>query len=361
MRVLHTECGLNWGGQEFRTLLECKWLNSHGHQSWIMCHPDSELYRRCKQQGVDTVIAMNMTRTWRLDIWVRVYIFALQNRVDIINSHGSRDSILCTLAYLLGVPVIRSRQVTNPIKKIFSYQYGCSRILAAAAIIKTTLVEKGVNPEKVAVIGEGVDMVEFSPRPKPSSLIEEFALKDDEKVVVNIGMIRSDKGQKYFAKAAKKLLDRHAKIKFLIVGDATRKKSYKEQLEELITDMGIQSQCLMVGYRDDVADLINLADLVVIASIATEAQSRVVPQSFASKTTVVSTSTGGLTELVKDRVNGLVVPPRDAEAMANAIEAVLIDESLKSYLEAQAYQFALNHLSFETMMKKTLKLYGELL
>ena len=361
MRILHTECGLNWGGQEFRTLIECQWLNDHGHQAWIMCHGDSELYKRCIKEGFSKVIAMNLTKTWRVDIWLKVLSFVLSNRIDIINSHGSRDSIICTLSYLFGKPLLRSRQVTNPIRRSFSYRSCCSHIIAAAGAIKASLIDVGVAAEKITVIGEGVDIAEFAPRPRPQCLIDEFDIGEDEKVVINIGMIRHDKGQRYFIQAAEKVLTEHSnsKVRFILVGDATRKKQLKAELEQLVVDLGIEKQCLMVGYRNDVADFINLADLVVIASTGTEAQSRIVPQSFASKTTVVSTNTGGLTELVTDQVNGLVVQPQDSEAMAMAIESLLFDEALRQSYESEAYQFALEQLSLEQMMHKTLDLYGE--
>lgn len=357
MRVLHTESGLNWGGQEFRTLIECQWLNDHGHQSWIMCHPESELYKRGRQQGLDFVIPMTMNKVWRLDVWIRVLLFTLLNKVDIVNSHGSRDSTICLAAFLAGKPLLRSRQVTVRIKKKFSYQFGCSHIVAAAQVIKDALIAVGVAPEKITVVGEGVDVEEYSPRPKPARLIREFSIAKDEKVVVNIGMIRPDKGQNYLLEAAAKILAGGSKVRFFIIGDATRKTQWKAELEKLIAELGVEQQCLMVGYRDDVADFINLADLVVIASTGTEAQSRIVPQSFASKTTVVSTDAGGLTELVSDQFNGLVVPLKDVQAMAVAIETLLSDDQLRSSFEERAHEFALEKLSLDLMMEKTVSLY----
>jgi glycosyltransferase involved in cell wall biosynthesis len=114
----------------------------------------------------------------------------------------------------------------------------------------------------------------------------------------------------------------------------------------------------MTGYRDDIAALIHLSDFVVIASIGTEAQSRIVPQSFATSRTVVTTDVGGLTELVSNGINGLVVPPKDAESMHYAMLKLLDDKILKRNLEHAGYKMAIEQLSFEKMMNKTKSLYS---
>lgn len=357
IRVLHTECGLNWGGQELRTLLECQWLNNNGHTAWLMCNPGSEIFKRAGDYGVSSVVAIDLTRTWRLDTWLRVLWFVWRHDVDVINSHGPRDSIICVGAWLSGKPLLRSRQVTNPIKRTFSYRRCCTGIIATAGVIKAALVAKGVSEQKIAVISEGVDLEEYAPRGRPATLVDEFAIAGDEKVVINIGMIRADKGQAYYVEAAAQVLASGVKSRFFIIGDATRKQQVKSQLQERIATLGIGSHCHMVGYREDVADFINLADVVVIASTGTEAQSRIVPQSFASRTAVVSTTTGGLTELVVDRINGLLVPPADAGAIVEAVTVLLRDDALRGQLAEAGYRLASRELSLQQMMNKTVALY----
>jgi glycosyltransferase involved in cell wall biosynthesis len=83
-----------------------------------------------------------------------------------------------------------------------------------------------------------------------------------------------------------------------------------------------------------------------------------VPQSFATSRTVVSTDIGGLTELVSNGINGLVVPPKDAESMSYAMLKLLDDKILKHNLEHAGYKMAIEQLSFEKMMNKTKSLYS---
>ena len=98
MNILHTECSMNWGGQEFRTVLEHNYLNQKNHTSWILCHPDSQIYRKGIDLGAN-MISMNLNSVWRIDNTIRLFIFCKRNKIDIINSHGSKDSILSLLVF----------------------------------------------------------------------------------------------------------------------------------------------------------------------------------------------------------------------------------------------------------------------
>jgi glycosyltransferase involved in cell wall biosynthesis len=360
MKILHTESSMNWGGQEYRTLLEHEYLNNHGDESWLACHPESQLYQKAIARGSKNIIEINLTKAWRFDVAFRLLILCKFKRINIINSHSSKDSLLCILSYLFGSTLIRSRQITNPIKKKFSYSHCCTHVLATANVIKTMLITAGVDNQKITVIGEGVDLQEFNPNVKSEHLKKVFNIQASDKVIINIGMIRVDKGQKYFLDAATNILKSRSDVKFLIIGEATESsKSYERELAEIIKFHKIADNVIMTGYRDDIAALIHLSDFVVVASIGTEAQSRIVPQSFATSRTVVTTDTGGLTELVLNGVNGLVIPPRDAEAMSLAMQKLLENKKLKQNLEISAYKMAIEHLSFEEMMNKTKALYSK--
>ena len=106
MNILHTECSMNWGGQESRTVLEVNYLNNNKHKSWLLCHPKSQLYKKGKALGAN-VVAMDLTCLWRVDIAIRIWLFCLKNNIEIINTHGSKDSTLCLVSYFFGIPFIR--------------------------------------------------------------------------------------------------------------------------------------------------------------------------------------------------------------------------------------------------------------
>lgn len=362
MKILHTESSMHWGGQEFRTLLEHNYLNSYGHTSWLACHPHSQLYKKAMAADSKNILSINLCKAWRIDIAFRILLICYFKKISIINSHSAKDSSLCLFAFLFGIPLIRSRQITNSIRKKFSYSHCCTHILAAAEIIRTMLIIAKVNQQKITVIGEGVDLHEFHPNVNSEYLRKEFNIRFDDRVIINIGMIRADKGQKYFLEAAIKILKSRSDVKFFLIGEATESSSgFERELAKMIASQNISDRFIMTGYRNDIAAFIHLSDFVVVASIGTEAQSRIVPQSFATSRTVITTDTGGLTELVSNEINGLVVKSKNSEALSNAMLRLLEDKTLKQNLEHAAYELAFSRLSFEQMMDKTIDLYSQLI
>ncbi|MGR3985172.1 MAG: glycosyltransferase family 4 protein [Gammaproteobacteria bacterium] len=362
MNILHTECSMNWGGQEYRTVLEHNHLNNNNHTSYLACDANSAMHRKAKELGAVNLVAVDFRKTWRLDVAMKVRRFCRAHRIDIINSHGGRDSSLCLFAFWSGVALVRSRHITGAARKKISYQYFCSHVIAAAAAIKNALVNLGVDEKKISVIGEGVDLEEYKPAdtPRGGGLAAEFDVQPNDIVVVNIGMIRSDKGQRFFLDAAKRALQTRGDMRFFLVGAGTGARELEMELRDEVRRRRLESRFTMTGYRDDIAAWVRLADFIVIASTGIEAQSRVAPQAFAGKKTVIATNVGGLPELVRDNITGLIVPPADTAALSAAILRLAGDKALRMRLANNAYRLAQERLSFQSMMDKTLSLYARL-
>lgn len=364
MNILHTECGMNWGGQEYRTLLEHNHLNENHHTSHLACHPGSELFKRAKKMGAANLLAVDFRKVWRLDVAAKIWRFCRAHRIDIINTHGGRDSSLCLFAFWSGIPLVRSRHITAPIKRSRSYRKSCSHIIAAAAAIKTQLTALGVAAEKITVIGEGVDLAEYKPQSENENSTEklsaEFNIRPEETVIVNIGMIRADKGQRFYLEAADLALKENPNLRFFLIGAGTGTRELERELRAEVRRRKLEANFTMTGYRADIADFLRLADFAVIASTGVEAQSRVAPQAFACAKPVIAANTGGLPELVRDGDTGLLVPPANAAALSDAVLRLAGDAALREKLAQNAYQFARERLSFSAMMEKTLALYAEL-
>jgi len=346
---------MNWGGQEYRTINESIGLNKNGYTSWIMCHPQSQIYLKSRELGANE-LPMNLNRPYRIDVMIRILIFCVLNKVDVINAHGSRDALLVLPAKLLGIRVLRSRHISKQIKKGTSYKF-FSHIIVTAEKIKNMLIDKGIPPRKISVVGTGVDHRIFTPDLSSDYLRREFSVPDTYKVIVNVGMIRGDKGQLYYLDAAKILLEKHKNVIFFLIGEPTNNSRVKEEIQSRIDTYALNNSFIMTGYRKDVNAFINMANLVVVASTGVEGQPQVIGQAFAAKRTVVATNVGGIPDLVKHGQNGLLVEPRNPHAIAEAVNTLLSEPSLREQLENEAYIFSKMHLSFESMMEKLLKIY----
>lgn len=345
-----------WGGQEYRTVLENVWLNQRGHEAWLACHPRSETFRHGRSLGA-RLVPLSFRKRWRIDVPVRLLAFHLRHGVDVIHCHGSRDSALAGLAYRCGAPVVRGRHVSGRIRSPHSYTRFASHVIAAAEMIRDQLVAAGVPADRVTVVGEGVDLEEFRPGLETEGLRAELGLGPADPVVLNVGMLRRDKGQATFLEAFVRLRREFPGLRFLVAGGSTGDASVERELRERITALGAADGFRLLGYRGDVARLLNLAQAVAVTSVGTEAQSRVVPQAFACRIAVVATRVGGLAERVRHGETGLLVPPADPEALADAIRRLLRDAPFRQRLAAAGHDLAQRELSFDGAMAATLEVY----
>ncbi|MBI4024103.1 MAG: glycosyltransferase family 4 protein [Verrucomicrobia bacterium] len=361
MNVLHTECGLNWGGQEYRTLIEAGWLNANGHRAWIACDPRSELFRRGREQFAP-VTAVSMRHNADIPGLQMIWKLCRRQRVDVIHTHGPKDSWMCLPLHLAGYPVVRSRHITIPIKPgiahSFIYRHGCRRVVATAQVIRDTLVNVNkLNSARVDVVGEGVNLDEYHPGVDGLPFRNEFGIAPDALLVGIVAMMRGDKGHHFFLDAALETLKTHPHARFVLVGEGIGGRRVERECRDRIETAGEQKRIIMTGYRWDIPRVMAALDMVVIASIAVEAQSRIVPQAFASRRAVIATRVGGIPELVRDGDNGLLVPPGDGGAIADATRRLMDDPNLRRRLAEGGYETACARLSLTRMMEETLAVY----
>lgn len=356
MRILHTETSPNWGGQEMRILEQVRWLNEHGHESWIAARKDSAILQNARSLGLPHV-----------DIPFRgsaspSAIFALlattrRLAIDVVDCHSARDAVHGTFLRFFGRTVVRTLHVEimkwrKPLHR-WVWKNGSNRIIVVSGILKSRLQEKGCPPDSIDVVSEGIDLAEFDCKRDGSHVRTEFGIGPEEKLITNIGMLRPDKGQTHFIDAADIVMAAVPNARFLIVGAATRPE-FERAIRARINASRHRDRFILCGYRSDVAACIAASDCIVVSSLQ-EAHSRVIPQAFAMKRPVLATSVGGIPEIVRPGETGTLVPPADPAAMGQAIVSMLGDDD-RSCTE-RAYRIALSCFSRDDMMRKTLESY----
>jgi glycosyltransferase involved in cell wall biosynthesis len=257
------------------------------------------------------------------------------------------------------MPVTRARCITDPLgnkSRGFIYKHGCSKIVADAKVIKRQLIEQnGIDPEKIEVIGSAVDLAKFSPTLDPMKFRHEMGFAADTPLVANIGMIRSDKGQMRLMKAAQIVLQQRPEVRFIFVGQGTGDRWREQRLRQAIYEAGLENKIIMLGYRWDTPEILVAANMVVIASLCTEASPIVLREAFATGRPVIATKVGDIPEIIEHGQNGLMVEPGDSNALAEAILQFIADEKLAARCAANALRHAREHFCFHRMMLAKLK------
>jgi len=358
VNILYVESSRSWGGQEYRTCLEINWLNAHGHQAWLVCNPDSQVHSKASELGTRLVTMPLGSRVDPSCSW-RLWRFCRRNRIDLLKTYSSKDHWLCLPLYFCGIPLSRARCITDPIGskgRAFVFKHGCSNIVADASVIKRELVqEHGVDPGKIEVIGSAVDLEKFKPPRDRLKFRSEIGVGADTPLIGNVGMIRPDKGQLTLVEAAPFVLAERPDARFVVVGQGTGILKRGINVRNAIDRTGLADKIIMAGYRWDTPDIYAACDMIVIASLRTEASPIVLREAFASGRPVVATKVGDIPEIIKHRQNGLLIEPGDSKALAAAILEFIRDPNLAAHCANNGLSYAREHFSFDEMMKAKLR------
>lgn len=358
VNILYVESSRSWGGQEYRTCLEINWLNAHGHRAWLICNPESQVHSKASE--LDTqLITMPLRNRFDPLCSRRLWRFCRQNKIDLVKTYSSKDHWICLPLYFFGIPLSRARCITDPIggrSRALVFKHGCSQIVADASVIKRQLVEEhGVDPQKIQVIGSAVDLQRFKPPRDGGKFRREIGVGNHAPLIGNVGMIRPDKGQLELVKAAPLVLQKRPDTHFVIVGQGTGILKRGINVRNAIDRAGLADKILMAGYRWDTPNVYAACDVIVIASLRTEASPIVLREAFASGRPVIATKVGDIPEIVQHRENGLLVEPADTEALASAILEFITDPELAANCAANGLRYATAHFSFDKMMQAKLR------
>jgi glycosyltransferase involved in cell wall biosynthesis len=167
---------------------------------------------------------------------------------------------------------------------------------------------------------------------------------------VNVGMIRPDKGQLTLVEAARLALQQRPDARFVFVGEGTGSRKLGIRVHEAIERYGLEHRILMLGYRWDIPDILAACDLVVIASLRTEASPIVLREALASGRPLVATRVGDVDEVISHRKHGLIVSPGVQEEMAAAILELLEDRELATNCARRGLRLAREQFCFDRMM-----------
>jgi len=358
VNILYVESSRSWGGQEYRTCLEINWLNAHGHQAWLVCNPDSQVHSKASELATRVVTMPLRSRVDPL-CTLRLWKFCRQNKIDLLKTYSSKDHWICLPLFVCGIPLSRARCITDPIgsaSRAFVFKHGCSQIVADASVIKRQLVKQnGIDPAKIEVIGSAVDLVKFKPPRNRTKFRREIGVGDDISLIGNVGMIRPDKGQLQLVKAAPLVFEKHPGARFVIVGQGTGILKRGINVRNAIDQAGLADKIIMTGYRWDTPNVYAACDMIVIASLHTEASPIVLREAFASGRPVIATKVGDIPEIVRHRENGLLIEPGDTQALAAAIMEFISDPELAARCALNGFSYATEHFSFDKMMEAKLR------
>jgi glycosyltransferase involved in cell wall biosynthesis len=355
--VLHTEASLGLGGQEIRTLSEARWTVDRGWRVMLACQPGGRLHERAIDAGVETV-AVRMRGAWDARAVLGLFTLIRRERVDLVHTHSSVDAWVGGVAGRLArVPVLRTRHVSIPIRRRCNPVYTrlADRVVTSGEAIRAMVVAAGVPADRVIAIPAGVVLADFTPGGTSEAAKASLGLSGP--VIGSVAMFRGSKGHAQLLDAFDLLHRAVPGARLLLVGDGIR----RAWVERLARDRGLAGSVVFTGFRTDVPALLATMDCFVLASTRTEGVPQSLLQAFAAGVPVVASAVGGIPEVVRHGVTGLLVTADDPPALAAAMREVLDDRPAARDRARAARRLVEEQFSHARSIERLLTLYGELI
>jgi glycosyltransferase involved in cell wall biosynthesis len=273
-------------------------------------------------------------------------------RPDVVNTHSSADSWLVALACAtLPVPpaIVRTRHISAPVSANFAnrWLYRQARGVATTgeSLRRHLLDTLGLDPARVVSVPTGIDTKRFAPVDRAAAKAA-LGLSSQERHVGIVATLRSWKGHLYLLDAFAQLAQ--PQLRLLIVGEGPM----RAPIEERVAALGLADRVSFAGQRNDPERWLQALDVFCLPSYANEGVPQAILQAMLCGLPIVTTPVGAILEAVADGDTALVVPPRDAAAMATAIGRLLDDAALAARLGTAARRRASADFSLESMLDK---------
>jgi glycosyltransferase involved in cell wall biosynthesis len=200
------------------------------------------------------------------------------------------------------------------------------RYIAVSQASKNRLVEYlGMPPDRLVAVSNAVELQRFATPVEPgrSAVREQWGIPPDAPVLGVLARLAPQKGLTYLVSALPAILAQYPDTYVLVVGEGYLRPDLEAQAQEL----GVESRLLLVGYHANVVDYLRASDMFVLPSLF-EGMPLSILEAMGAGLPVIATAVDGTPEVVIDGETGLLVPPADPEALAQAVNRLLDDRQL---------------------------------
>ena len=356
MNILQILPELHVGGVETGTVDLSKYLVQNGHKSVVVSAGGSLVADLEKYGCIHYTLPVNRKNFFTMLYAVKKLVEIIhKEKIDIVHARSRVPAWVAFLACRQTPAVFITTCHGYYSKHFFSRIMGWGKFtIAISEVIGQHMVQDfGVPSHYVRIIPRSVDLEKFNiPRLSKGP--------QDPLVVTMIGRMTPLKGHPYFLKAMAQVIKEMPNVRIHLVGDASAKRSrYKQELMLLVKRLGIAHQVEFLGNRRDIPQLLAKSDCLVLSTITQEAFGRVILEAQAAGVPVVATKVGGVAEIIDHEKTGILVAPKDIEAMAQAVLRVLKDRDLVAHVVPAAQKKIENRYTLKHMAETTLQVYHE--
>lgn len=276
------------------------------------------------------------------------------NRIEAIHTHHRMAAFYGRLLQIVNPSlkhIYTSHNVFYGKRRLLRFALSKAKIVACGNIVKKNLVgEYGIPDSIIKVIHNSIEPGTIKP---VKTVIDKF---DNNMILIGcIGRISKQKGFDIFIKSVSKAVKQNPNIVGVLIGDGDK----RNEIEQLVDNLGIRKNIVFLGFQKDVISLINKLDFAVLPS-RWEGFPLTLIEVFSVKKTIICSDIDNNLEIVHDGKNGLVFHKEDYNDLASKICKLIEDSDLKNQLEEQAYQDYQTDFGYSVFLRKYADVYASI-
>jgi len=358
MNVLIINSAKEWGGTEKWAVNTAIGLAQRGHTVFFGCR--GTLYEKKFAGSTVTIAKFPFANNIDVVSIVLLRSFMRKHRIDVVMPTKQREYFLAGLAAQLftSTKVAAMFAIERRIHNLRNWIAFCTLFdvvfVCARKIINVLAKTKGFNKAKCRLVYMGVESIRISGEIRKNQR-KSLRLYDNDICIMTIGRLCEQKGFDHAIKAFARFAKKYSNVKLVIVGggDGT---VFRQQADKA----GVADRLILTGFRDDVPALVQAADMYWLTS-RSEGVPNTMLEAMAAKIPVVAFDIAGVSEILKDGINGFLVPFEDSEGMVSATLKLIGDHDLRRRIGEAGYQTVTNDFSLKKMTDDTEKYLKELL
>jgi len=334
-------------------------LRDRKHENVVSAQPNSVLIRRAISNYF-RVCPVVMRGELDFSAVRNICRIIVDEHIDIVHAHTSHaHTIGAIAARIKKIPFVSTRRVDFKVAhSVFSsikYNYLTNKVIAISHAIKNILIDAGIPKNKIDVVYSGIDTEKFDSIGDTRYLSEEFNLSEDTPIIGTIAHLADHKGHKYLISAVPDVLKTFPNALFLIIGEGELEEDLKKQVKKL----NIAGNVVFTGFRKDIGELLSTMNLFVLPSHL-EGLCTSLMDAMLMKRPIVATTAGGIPEVVTDKETGILVPPKNSKALADAMIQLLSNKEEAKEMGERGLKRVKKIFNVSKTIKETEKIYMEL-
>lgn len=335
---------------------------TRGWRPIVVSPSDGPILDRARKLGVP-VHVLPLSRSHHWGAALRLSRLLREERVDLVHTHASLGATALSrvAGRLAGVPVLNHSHVLSPLSRnplVRLYQEtldrvtvrtACAGIIAVSEDLRRQAIARWTPPEITSVIHNGV------PMPSPStSARRHLGISDGAFVVLEVGRLCETKGQERLIRAVAAI--NRQDVHILLAGTDLTGDNFDLRLIALAKSLSIADRTHLLGFVQDLEPLFMACDVVVLPSDA-EGVPLFLLEGMARGKPVIATRVGGVEEVIRNEEHGLVIPPKNVPALAEALERLMEDPTWAKKLGEQGREAHLRMHTINRMIAATFETY----